>query len=73
MLKPTCRSAQINLGQLLLQYIFLDLHLLPAMHSSCGIDVYLRFGDYHDEKSGLSTRMHLPLSKTSNKMKNNFL
>ncbi|KYN38968.1 Insulin-like growth factor-binding protein complex acid labile subunit [Trachymyrmex septentrionalis] len=43
---------------------FLDLHLLPAMHSSSELDVYLRLGDYDDEKPGLSTRMYLPFSET---------
>ncbi|EFN82653.1 hypothetical protein EAI_02382 [Harpegnathos saltator] len=37
-----------------------DLHLLPAMHSSSGLDVHLRLGDYHGEESRLSARMHLP-------------
>lgn len=46
---------------------FPDLHLLPAMHSSSGLDVYLRLGVYYDEKSGLSTRMHLPFSETGRK------
>lgn len=43
------------------------------MHSSSQLDVYLRFGDYHDKKLGLSTRMHLPLSKTGNKIERNLL
>lgn len=43
---------------------FPDLHLLPAMHSSSGLNVYLRLGDYYNEKPGLSTRMHLPFSET---------
>lgn len=38
------------------------------MHSSSELDVHLRFGDYHDKKLGLPARMHLPLSKTGNKI-----
>lgn len=37
------------------------------MHSSSELDVYLRLGDYDDEKPGLSTRMYLPFSETGRK------